>query len=101
MSRWVLSWAFGCAAMCAVIAWSFTSPALAQEREQFQIVHSFGATGDGAGPEGPMVTDSKGNLYGATYTGGAYTDGTVFELTPGANGQWTETILYSFFSYPG
>jgi len=101
MSRCRLSWSFAYAAMLAVIAWSFVSPALAQEKYQFQIVHSFGATGDGAGPEGPMVMDSKGNLYGVTYTGGASMNGTVFELTPGASGQWTETVLYTFPGYKG
>jgi uncharacterized repeat protein (TIGR03803 family) len=64
---------------------------------QFQIVHAFGGPGDGIGPGGGMVMDSKGNLYGVTGAGGAQGGGgTVYELSPGANGQWTETILHSF-----
>ncbi len=39
--------------------------------------------------------DSAGNLYGISAYGGAYGDGTVFELTP-AQGGWMEQILYSF-----
>ena len=72
------------------------SPVLAQGQYQFQLLHGFGAAGDGAGPVGQLVSDPNGNLYGATLTGGANTDGIVYELSPGANGQWTETILYSF-----
>jgi uncharacterized repeat protein (TIGR03803 family) len=62
---------------------------------QFTIVHAFGATGDGEAPGGPMAIDSKGNLYG-TAGGGEYGNGTVYELSPAGNGQWTETILHSF-----
>ena len=101
MSRWRLSWAFGCAAMLAVVAWSFASPALAQEKYQFQILHAFTGGADGGGPEGPMVMDSKGNLYGAAYGGGPNVDGAVFMLSPGTNGQWTETVLYSFPGFQG
>jgi len=64
---------------------------------QFQIVHSFGAAGDGIAPGGGMVMDSKGNLYGVTGAGGTQGGGgTVYELSAGANGQWTENILHSF-----
>ncbi len=46
--------------------------------------------------------DEQGNLYGTTTIGGSggCTDpegcGTVFELTPIDNGQWSEKVLYSF-----
>ena len=43
-----------------------------------------------------LVFDSDGNLYGTTNAGGAYDDGTVFELTPKAGGGWIEEVLYSF-----
>jgi uncharacterized repeat protein (TIGR03803 family) len=42
-----------------------------------------------------LVFDSAGNLYGTTYYGGAFGVGSVFELSPTANG-WTRTTLYSF-----
>jgi uncharacterized repeat protein (TIGR03803 family) len=93
------------------MGWGLLPPAGAQAPKvpdgppiqvQFQILHSFGAPGDGDGPGG-MVMDSKGNLYGTTGNGGdsQYCNllegcGTVFELTPSGNGQWTETILHSF-----
>lgn len=62
------------------------------------IVYSFGSTsnlGDGLSPEGLLVFDSKGNLYGTAAAGGNGA-GLVFELTPGSGGSWTETTLYAF-----
>jgi uncharacterized repeat protein (TIGR03803 family) len=57
------------------------------------ILYSFTKTGsDGGYPEGPLVFDSRGNLYGTTEYGGTYGYGTVFRLSP--NG--TETVLHSF-----
>jgi len=45
---------------------------------------------------GPLTLDSQGNLYGVSSAGGAYNEGTVFKLSPGANGKWTQTVLASF-----
>jgi uncharacterized repeat protein (TIGR03803 family) len=47
-----------------------------------------------------VIADERGALYGTTIGGGAYGGGTVFKLTPPAQGQtdWTETVLYSFCS---
>jgi len=51
---------------------------------------------DGATPDATLTLDALGNLYGTTVQGGAHNDGTVFKLTPHANGKWTETVLHSF-----
>lgn len=65
--------------------------------QQYKVLYSFGAvSGDGAGPLAGLVQDSAGNLYGTTYSGGTFLDGTVFELSPSGSGGWTETVLYSF-----
>jgi uncharacterized repeat protein (TIGR03803 family) len=61
------------------------------------IIHSFGNTsGDGNAPVfAGVIFDGQGNLYGTTVGGGAYGNGTVFELSPSGSG-WTESILHSF-----
>ena len=59
---------------------------------------SFGVVpGDGVAPVAGL-TLVDGLLYGVTFEGGAYGDGTVFQLTPPAalGIPWTETILHSF-----
>lgn len=41
--------------------------------------------------------DAAGNLYGTTSSGGANDSlGTVFELSPGSGGAWSENVLYRF-----
>lgn len=49
-------------------------------------------------PNGAVVFDKNGNLYGIAYGGGANGNGGVFELSPPvqAGGEWTMTPLYSF-----
>jgi uncharacterized repeat protein (TIGR03803 family) len=59
------------------------------------VLYRFGGSPDGAAPMGPLAFDRMGNIYGATYNGGANGKGSVFELTP-SNGSWTESVLYSF-----
>jgi uncharacterized repeat protein (TIGR03803 family) len=62
-----------------------------------KVLYSFnGNAGDGAFPIGGLTFDSAGNLYGTTVLGGAFNEGTVFELSPASHGNWTETLLYSF-----
>ena len=61
----------------------------------YTVIHSFGTGFDGNFPIAGVVIDAVGNLYGTTLSGGAYGDGTVFELSP-ANGGWTESFVYSF-----
>ena len=69
------------------------TPVFAASREQ--VLLRFNGT-DGYRPNGALIFDSSGNLYGTTLQGGAYGRGSVFMLTPTANGKWAETELYSF-----
>jgi uncharacterized repeat protein (TIGR03803 family) len=70
-------------------------------------LHIFTGGTDGLEPVASLVLDAKGNLYGTTLQGGGgpcknsqngplIGCGTVFELSPGAGGVWTEKILYAF-----
>jgi uncharacterized repeat protein (TIGR03803 family) len=61
-----------------------------------KVLHTFTGGSDGAYPESGLTIDASGKLYGATYEGGGAHRGTVFELTPAANGSWTEKILHRF-----
>ncbi|HEX4160632.1 MAG TPA: choice-of-anchor tandem repeat GloVer-containing protein [Rhizomicrobium sp.] len=57
------------------------------------ILHSFaGPPVEGRSPVGGLTMDKSGNLYGATYYGGANDSGTVFQLAPDGSA----TVLYSF-----
>lgn len=57
------------------------------------VLHSFEGNNDGANPDGGLVMDWAGDLFGTTvFGGGADDDGTVFMLDP--NGK--EFVLHSF-----
>jgi uncharacterized repeat protein (TIGR03803 family) len=60
-----------------------------------KILHNFNGT-DGFFPQGSLIFDAAGNLYGTTATGGAAGFGTVFELSPTASGLWTGKLLHTF-----
>jgi uncharacterized repeat protein (TIGR03803 family) len=63
------------------------------------VLHSFGGNNvikDGGYPYAGLVLDASGNLYGTTVFGGAYNEGTVFELIRGAGETWSEKILHTF-----
>lgn len=58
------------------------------------IIHAFNGS-DGAFPWSSLIFDSQGNLYGSANGEGHYPD-VVYQLTPGSNGTWTESILHQF-----
>jgi uncharacterized repeat protein (TIGR03803 family) len=69
------------------------------------VLHRFSGN-DGANPFAGLIFDGAGNLYGATWIGGKSKGcgsgcGTIFKLSPAANGKWTETVLHSFNGYEG
>lgn len=67
-----------------------------------KLVYSFPGPAHGVHPDGGLIADADGNLYGTTTLGGADKHGAVFELSPPAapGGAWTETVLYSFQGSP-
>jgi uncharacterized repeat protein (TIGR03803 family) len=68
------------------------------------ILYRFTSPVDGYSPQGDLVFDAAGNLYGTTQGGGtgpcedyAYRGcGTVFKLTHNGDGSWSKSTLYSF-----
>jgi len=60
------------------------------------MLDEFWGTPHAGFPYGGLISDSTGSLYGTTYYGGANGLGSVFKLTKGANGKWTENVLHSF-----
>jgi uncharacterized repeat protein (TIGR03803 family) len=60
------------------------------------VLYSFQGDSDGGNPNGGVVFDPTGNLYGTTVNGGTTGAGTVFKLSPNPDGSWSETVLYSF-----
>jgi uncharacterized repeat protein (TIGR03803 family) len=55
-------------------------------------LHSFKGAKDGFDGQGTLLLDKNGNLFGATYAGGATNHGTLFEISH----QRVESVLYSF-----
>jgi uncharacterized repeat protein (TIGR03803 family) len=74
---------------------------------KYAVIYRFRGGTDGSFPEGALISDHLGNLYGTTTFGGIGAScqeqgyvgcGTVFRLHPPAvsGGAWTETVLYRF-----
>ena len=59
-----------------------------------QTLYSFHDSSDGSDPQGGVIMDSAGNLYGSTCCGDG-TGGTIFELSP-SGGNWIFNLLYSY-----
>lgn len=69
----------------------------------FRAIYRFKGGSDGQNPQGGLLLDAAGNLYGTTEYGGTtscfgqtYGCGTVFKLTRSSGGHWTESVLYRF-----
>jgi uncharacterized repeat protein (TIGR03803 family) len=58
-----------------------------------QVLYSFAGGHDALYPNGGLAIDAAGNLYGASYNGGTYDLGTVFEVSPVSGGGWSESII--------
>jgi uncharacterized repeat protein (TIGR03803 family) len=66
------------------------------------VLYRFTGASDGGAPEGTLVADAMGNLYGTTYMGGiepcdgAYGCGVIFRLSP----EGKEKVLHEFAGSP-
>lgn len=59
------------------------------------VLYSFSGGSDGSNPNGKLVFDAAGNIYGTTSYGGDNDKGTVFMLSR-SGGTWTHTVLHDF-----
>lgn len=69
-----------------------------------EVLYAFQINSGGAGPNGGLLFDKAGNIYGTAAAAGnrcgdiyGWGGGVVFELIPGSSG-WSENVLYSFCS---
>lgn len=74
-------------------------PSTAQQIQHFVALHQFNGqikngVADGANPEGTLLLDADGNLFGTTFAGGIG-EGTVFKID--ASGQ--ESVLFTFSAH--
>src|SRR4029077_4941208 len=75
-------------------ATSFSQP---DHGRHFTILYSFDRLPDSAYPQGDLIRDSGGNLYGTAVLGGGSEDGNVFEIDPSGH----ETVLHTFDGFDG
>lgn len=68
---------------------------------QIQTLWSFTGGDGGSNPYSNIAVDAKGDLFGTTSKGGGNADGTVFELVPQGNGQYTFVTLHRFAGADG
>jgi uncharacterized repeat protein (TIGR03803 family) len=66
----------------------------------FTQLHAFTGGADGGSPQGAMVEDGSGNLYGATFGGTGMGNGTLFELSP-SPGSFTGYTYQVDFTFTG
>jgi uncharacterized repeat protein (TIGR03803 family) len=73
------------------------SPSAPQEPGSLRVLYVFAGGADGGSPWSDLIFDAHGNLYGINKEGGASGgSGTVFRLSPGPNGKWSNTVLHTF-----
>ncbi len=59
------------------------------------VLYRFTNGDDGSSPEGSLILDIAGNLYG-TSLDGTLGYGAIFELAPSSGGSWVENTLHDF-----
>ena len=63
--------------------------------QTFKVLHEFNGQADGALPEGALLRDAAGNLFGTTFAGSPIGEGTVFKI----DSTGKESVLFSFNSF--
>jgi len=81
--------------------YSIVPPAVTGGPWDVSTVYSFAGGSDGYMPTAGVTINSKGVLYGTTYSGGGSSNclngcGTIYSITPGTGGAFAEKVLYAF-----
>jgi uncharacterized repeat protein (TIGR03803 family) len=98
------SWVRGCLSasfLCLAILSLFATAKIASS-QVFTTLYAFKGVPDGNSPQGAVIIDANGNLYGTTYNGGTSTNcpsgcGTIFKVDPTG----AEVVLHSFDKLDG
>jgi uncharacterized repeat protein (TIGR03803 family) len=67
------------------------------QAQTFTVLHAFKGMPDGAGPDGGVILDAFGNVYGTAFSAGVRYKGIAFKIGP----EGKETILYNFLAGHG
>ncbi len=62
------------------------------QAQTFEVLYTFQGPPDGSNPQGGLLRDNEGNLYGTTAAGGSLGGGTVYKLSPSG----VVTVLHNF-----
>jgi uncharacterized repeat protein (TIGR03803 family) len=80
-----------------------TPPANSSGRWTSTTLFAFKGAGSGCAPEGNLLMDASGNLYGQATSCGSSNTGLIFRLSPPtiSGAPWTEAILHQFGARDG
>ena len=75
-------------------------PSITGGKWTYEVLYRFRGGADANAPQGGLIFDKVGNLFGTSALGGFFGNGAVFEVSPPArhSGNWTESVIYSFGS---
>ncbi len=83
----------GCAGFGCGVVFRLTRESSGKWKEA--VLHAFAGGKDGASPY-DLISDSAGNLFSTTNSGGSAGNGTAFQLSRSSGGKWKKTILHNF-----
>ena len=63
--------------------------------QTFKVLHEFNGQSDGALPQGALLQDAAGNLFGTTFAGSPIGEGTVYKI----DSSGAESVLFSFNAF--
>ncbi len=93
-----------CATFFSAVILAATAIPFSTAQTSEAVIHQF--TGpDGIDPNGELLVDSSGNIFGTTQNGGTGTActggcGVVFEISPKSGGGWQYRVIHDFQNQP-